>query len=239
MKGLVGGGAFRRGNLKDEDWGLPAPLNPYSATFSLQGGGTPWYGSVDVGYSVVRGGDFRVGLFAGFHYLSESVNAFGCTQLDFNPLICGAVPVPERIKVITQDNQWYALRIGADASVEVGRFKFSVDAAYLPFVYMRGTDTHWLRIGNLPGDFTGPIPEDGKGWGYQLEGFLAYRVTETGSIGVGARYWRMQTKGNTHFEDHIVGGGGVPQPVDWKTESFGVYVQGSIKFGPYFVQSVL
>ena len=101
-----------------------------------------------------------------------------------------------------------------------------------------GTDAHWLRIGNQPGDFTGPIPEDGNGWGYQLEGFLSYRVTEAASLGVGGRYWHMQTKGNTHFEDHIVGGGGSPQPVDWKIESFGVFLQGSLKLGPYSVLGV-
>ena len=238
VKGYAGGGSFRKGNLKDEDWGLPPPLNPYSATLSVQENGTPFYGSVDLGYNVVRGGDFRVGVFAGFHYLNESVTALGCTQIDFNPFICGIVPFPNTVKVITQENNWYSLRLGVDAAVELDRFKLSVDAAWLPYVGLYGTDAHWLRIGNQPGDFTDKIPEDGKGWGYQLEGFVSYRVTEAASIGVGARYWQMRTKGNTHFEDHIVGGIGSPQPVEWKTESYGVFVQGSLKFGPYSVIDV-
>jgi outer membrane protease len=238
LKGFAGGGGFRKGNLTDEDWGLPAPLNPYSATLSVQENGSPYYGSVDLGYSVVRGGDFRVGLFAGFHYMNETVSAFGCTQQSFNPFICGMFPVPNTVNVITQENNWYSLRLGVDAAVELGRVKLSLDAAWLPYVSLYGSDAHWLRIGNFPGDFTGKIPEDGTGWGYQVEGFVSYRVTEAASIGVGARYWRMQTKGNTHFEDHIVGGGGLPQPVEWKTESYGVFVQGSLKFGPYPVISV-
>jgi hypothetical protein len=39
----------------------------------------------------------------------------------------------------------------------------------------------------------------------------------------------MQTDGAAHFE--VVGG--VPQPVDWKTNICGVFVQGSLKFDPY------
>ena len=39
---------------------------------------------------------------------------------------------------------------------------------WLPaFVNLSGKDFHWLRIGS---DFSGGIPEDGWGWGYQLEG---------------------------------------------------------------------
>ncbi len=238
LKGYAGGGGFRNGNLKDEDWGLPAPLNPYSATFSVEQNGSPFYGSIDVGYNIVRGGDFRIGAFAGFYYLNETVNAYGCNQLAFNPLICGAFPIPNVVKAITQENNWYAMRVGMDASVEIGRFKLNFDGAWLPYVGLFGSDAHWLRIGDQPGDFAGKIPEDGKGWGYQLEGFVAYRVMESASIGVGARYWYMQTKGFTHFEDHIVGGGGSPQRVDWKTESFGVFVQGSLKFGPYAAMEV-
>jgi outer membrane protease len=238
VKGYVGGGSFRKGNLKDEDWGLPPPLNPYSATLSVQEDGSPIYGSIDLGYNVVRGGDFRVGVFAGFHYLNDSVSAFGCTQVSFNPFICGAFTLPNQVKVITQENNWYSLRLGVDASAEIGRFKVSADAAWLPYVGLYGTDAHWLRIGDQPGDFSGKIPEDGKGWGYQLEGFVAYRVTEAASIGVGARYWHMETKGNTHFENHIVGGGGSPQPVNWTIDSYGVFVQGSLQFGPYSIFDV-
>jgi len=43
----------------------------------------------------------------------------------------------------------------------------------------------------------------------------------------------MDSKGLTHFEDHVVGYTAYPQPVDWKVENIGVFVQGSFKFGPY------
>jgi hypothetical protein len=239
LKGYVGGGTLRKGNLKDEDFGLPPPFNPYSSTFSIQENGSPIYASVDAGFNVVWGPDFRVGLFGGFHYMNENVTAFGCTQTSFNPLICGAFVLPNQVKVITQDNNWYSMRLGVDATVEFDRWRVSVDAAWLPFVWLAGTDTHWLRIGTgNPGDFTGPVSEDGRGWGCQLEAFLSYRVYEQLSVGIGGRYWYMQTHGVTHFENHIVGFAGLPQPVEWKTTNFGVFLQASLKLGPYSVLDV-
>ena len=142
------------------------------------------------------------------------------------------------MKGITQDNNWYSARVGIDAMVEFDRWRFSANVAWLPYVWMSGSDAHWLRISNQPGDFSAPVPEDGKGWGVQLEGFVSYRLTQALSVGVGGRYWYMQTRGFTHFEDHIAGGGGVPQVVDWKVQNFGVFVQMGLKLGPYSVIDV-
>ena len=47
----------------------------------------------------------------------------------------------------------------------------------------------------------------------------------------------MQTKGLTHFEGHINGFEALAQPVDWKTDNYGVFLQTSLKFGPYPVIS--
>lgn len=237
-KGYVGGATFRKGNLKDEDFGLPVPLNPYSATSSIQEDGSSLYASVDAGFNVVWGPDFRVGVFGGFHYMNQTVTAYGCAQTAVNPLICGAFTIPNQVKVITQDNNWYSARIGVDAAFEFDRFRLSVDAAWLPYVWLSGTDAHWLRMNNIPGDFTGPVPEDGKGWGYQLEAVLSYRVYEQFSVGIGGRYWYAQTRGFTHFENHIVGFAASPQPVEWKTQNFGVFLQASLKLGPYPLRDV-
>jgi outer membrane protease len=236
LKGYVGGGSLRNGNLKDEDF--PPVVAPYSATWSAQENGSPIYASVDVGFNAFYGPDFRIGLFGGLHYMNETVSAFGCTQAAFNPLICGLFPVPGPVKVITQDNSWYSARFGLDGSFEIGRFRFSAEAAWLPSVWLYGSDAHWLRIGNFIGGFTSPVLEDGKGWGYQLEGFVSYRVTPALSLGIGGRYWHMQTHGLTHFENHVVGIAALPQPVDWKVDNFGMFLQMSLKFGPYPVIEV-
>jgi hypothetical protein len=236
LKGYIGGGTFRRGSLKDEDF--PPVVTPYSSTLSVQQDSTPIYGSLDAGFNVVWGPDFRVGLFGGLHYMNQNISAFGCSQTSFNPFICGGGPIPNQVKVITQDNNWYSLRLGVDAAFEFDRFRLSIDAAVVPYVWLYGSDTHWLRVGSQPGDFSGPLPEDGKGWGYQLDAFLSYRVYESLSVGVGARYWYMQTRGFTHFENHVVGFTAFPQVVEWKTQNFGVFLQASLKLGPYSVLDV-
>jgi hypothetical protein len=231
VKGYVGTGIVSQGHLQDEDF--PPAATPYSSTTSNQNSGSLTYFSADVGYDVVRGGDFRIGAFAGYHFLNEVVNAYGCTQNAGNPDICQP-SVPSEFQVITQYNKWQALRLGLDGSVRLGnRFTLSAEGAWLPYVHLSGDDGHLLRIGNAAGDFTGAIPETGNGQGYQFEALLSYDVTQYASIGVGARYWHMQANGVSHFENHIVGETAVAQPVAWKTDIYGVFLQGSLKFGPY------
>jgi hypothetical protein len=231
LKGFVGGGAFRGGSLKDEDF--PPGISPYSATLSVMSDSFSFYATVDAGYNVFRGPDFRIGAFLGYNYLYESVSALGCGQVATNPLICGIFPVPNTYKVITQNNDWHSLRLGLNGAADItDRLKLELDAAVLPFTWLSGTDAHWLRISSQPGDFSGPIPEDGTGWGYQLEGVLSYQVTNSISVGIGGRYWHMQTSGHTHFEGHVNDTIAFPQPVDWRTDNYGVFVQSGLKFGP-------
>ena len=56
LKGLIGGGGFRKGTLTDEDF--PPGISPYSATLSTLDDSFPVYASVDVGYNVFRGSRF-------------------------------------------------------------------------------------------------------------------------------------------------------------------------------------
>ena len=231
VKGYAGGGGLWSGKLKDEDF--PPAIVPYSATLSTQKFGSLTYGSFDAGLNFARGPDFHVGLYAGYHFLRETVSAFGCGQIADNPSVCGG-GIPDFVKVITQVNNWNSVRVGIDAAFEFNRFKLAVDAAWLPYVYLAGSDAHWLRINPfVVGAFSGPIPEDGSGWGYQLESFLSYRVSDSLSVGVGGRYWHMEATGLTHFEGRVVGFNALPQPVDWKLDNFGAFIQASVKLGPY------
>jgi len=66
-------------------------------------------------------------------------------------------------------------------------------------VILNGVDNHLLRA-----DLGGGIREDGTGHGYQLEALLSYKITPFSSVGLGGRYWHMESNGNTHFE--VVGG---------------------------------
>jgi hypothetical protein len=232
VKGMVGGGGLWNGNLTDEDF--PPVTDPYSSTHSKQDNGSLVYGTIDAGFKIIRGGDFHVGAFVGYQLMREVTAAYGCTQNASNPFICPPGLIPSNVQVIQQTNNWNSLRVGLEAKAEIGRaWVVSVDAAYIPYLHLSGADAHRLRIGNGPGDFVSDIPEDGNGWGYQLEGTVSYRINEAWTVGVGGRYWHMAASGFTHFEDHIVGFPASPQPVKWKADNVGVLFQSSFKFGPY------
>jgi len=44
--------------------------------------------------------------------------------------------------------------------------------------------------------------------------------------------------GLTHFENHVVGIAALPQAVDWSVDDYGMFLQMSLKFGPYPVIEV-
>ncbi len=218
-KGYAGFGLLTNGNLQDEDF--PPVTTPYSSTNSSLHDQSLGYISVDVGHSLVRGADFRLDAFVGYHYFHQRMKAFGCVQTATNPSIC-AGGIPDSVAAIVEDDNWQSLRLGLNADIPlVDRFRLDLEGAYLPYVWLSGTDNHLLRP-----DLPVPINEDGHGWGYQLEAILTYQYNRAISLGVGGRYWHMQTSGSMHFE--TVGGG--PQPLDFKVDVYGVFLQGSYRF---------
>jgi opacity protein-like surface antigen/outer membrane protease len=227
-KAFVGAGGIGSGSLKDEDF--PPGISPYSSTNSTQHDGSLLYFAGDVGYDVLWAPNYRVSPFIGYFYQHELVNAFGCVQTASNPDVC-APAIPGSALAITEEANWNAVRLGVAGDVTWGRFKLGVDAAWLPWVTLAASDSHWLRMQPITGNFIGATPEDGNGFtGVQLEAILSYLVTEHFSLGVGARYWRFDTRGNSHFEDNIYGGGGGMQAIDYSSERYGAFVQGAFKY---------
>jgi hypothetical protein len=232
VKAYGGGGWLVGGKLIDEDF--PPVIDPYSATESKQRRGYLAYGTIDAGFAIVRGADFRLGAFVGYNFMRDYVSARGCGQFASNPDVCGPPGIPDIFAVISQQNDWHSVRVGLEATLQLSRnWSVAVDAAWLPYSKLHGWDAHWLRIGTAPGEFTGKVPEDGKGHGVQIDAFLSYRWNETVSVGLGGRYRNVRSDGHTHFENHVVGFTAFPQPVRWKAEHFGVFLQSSIKFGAY------
>ena len=220
-KGYAGGGLLTQGNLQDEDF--PPGITPYSSTDSTLQNQTLGYISVDVGGALLRGSDFRIDGFVGYHYFHQRMKGFGCQQTASNPFIC-AGGIPDSVAVIVEDDTWQAVRLGLNADIPlVDRWRLDVEGAWLPYVWLTGTDNHLLRP-----DLPLPIREDGHGWGYQLEALISYRLDDAFSVGLGARYWHMQSQGDAHFEDI----GGFSQPLDFKANIYGVFVQASYRFGP-------
>jgi hypothetical protein len=221
-KGYAGGGLLTQGNLQDEDF--PPGMTPYSSTNSTLQKQSIGYVSADFGGALLRGADFRVDGFVGYHYFHERMKAFGCQQTASNPVIC-AGGIPNSVAALVEDDTWQALRVGLNADFPiVDRLRVNLEAAWLPYAWLSGTDNHLLRP-----DLPLAIRETGVGWGYQLEALLSYQVDKAISVGVGGRYWHMQSRGYAHFEDI----GGSQQPLDFKANIYGVFLQGSYRFGTF------
>jgi hypothetical protein len=232
LKGYVGLSGLDRGSLNDEDF--PPNTTPYSSTLSQQQGGKLAYGSLDFGQIVVKNNRVSVGLFAGYGYLAERVNAYGCEQIAGNPSIC--VPaISAGVLGITEDTQWQFARLGLLGEFKMlDCLKLSAEVAWLPYEQVSAQDTHWLRLGSGFLDIAGPIPESGGGTGVQIETILSYQVNDRVTFGLGGRYWHLQTQGSTDFESVIVGLPYPPasQPLNFTAIRYGGFAQGAYRFGP-------
>ncbi|HLL28180.1 MAG TPA: omptin family outer membrane protease [Xanthobacteraceae bacterium] len=225
VKGYLGLGILGGGNLQDEDF--PPVTAPYSSTNSRAQDSRLDYANIDLGYYFLDNSRGKLGGFVGYHFYHEKLNAFGCTQTATNPAIC--VPsIGDSVRVITQNNDWHSVRLGVAGEVTImPNLKLSGDAAYLPYVTLNGSDTHWLRLGT---DFSGPTPETGHGTGMQFEGILTYNFNNYLSLGVGGRYWRMDAPhGISHFDESFIGGA-LPQVEKFQTNRYGTFVQLGLKY---------
>ena len=229
VKGYAGIAGLSKGSLNDEDF-LPLTIPP-SSTMSGQSGGRLGYVTADLGYGFAVNPATAVSVFAGYGYVGEKVNAYGCNQIGSNPFIC--VPaIGASVLGITEDAHWHAARLGVGVEFKpIEKLTLSMEAAWLPVVQLRAHDTHWLRLGSTFGSFAGPIPQTASGTGFQLEALLSYQVWDCFSIGLGGRYWRFDAHGAADLEQMIVGlTNPVSQPIEFMSERYGVFLQGSYKF---------
>jgi hypothetical protein len=243
VKGYIGAGKVVDGNLTDEDF--PPAVLGYSNTSSEQRNGRLSYFNVDLGYTILesrsraasikddyRSGGYRLGVFTGYHYWKEEVHAYGCTQNVAGQPDGICIPaIPVNTLGISQDNRWDSWRLGVVGDFNLGaRWKLTAEAAYAR-TWLDGADTHHLRTPpacNAPFCFAGPLKEDGDGHGVQLEAVLSYQVTDQFNLGVGGRYWHLETNdGHTHFR--FLDGFTIDSPVKWEQNRYGVFLQGSLK----------
>jgi hypothetical protein len=232
-KGFGGGGGLSGGSLDDEDFA--AGQIKFSDTFSRIEGSDLVYGTIDLGQSftlIDRGPRLTVGPFIGFSFWQETAEAFGarCNKDQVGGEFCGPpgfIEVPFSTKVITNEANWSALRLGTEMRLKLfDRLTLIGDAAILPAAYVWNDDSHHLR--NLRNDL-GPVPniEDrGTGWGYQLEAEARYDFTPCWSAGAGVRYWFASTGGVSDFV-HL---GVKSQLDDFESQRFGVLGDVSYKF---------
>jgi hypothetical protein len=210
IKGFIGAGSISGGRLLDEDF--PFPGFPYSETTSVAAG-TLSYGTIDLGYSVIRQPSFRLGGFAGYGRWNEAVTASGCTQIATNPDVCGFFPIPASIAVVSETDNWNLLRIGATADVMLGEHvKLTADAAYVRAFSQKAVDDHLFTLG--------VTPSSGSGNGFQIDAIVSYEFSNALGIGVGSRWWHLTTNATDSFQ----------QLETYTVDRYGVFLQGSYKF---------
>jgi len=229
VKGYAGLSGLGKGSLNDEDF--PPAILPYSSTLSDQRGGQLNYATIDLGYGFAANPNTTISLFAGYGYVGEKVNAYGCNQIAGNPFVC-APAISANVLAITEDSSWHAARLGLGMEFKpFDRLTLSAEAAWVPFAAIKSFDTHWLRLGSTFGSFSGAIPQSAAGTGLQLEALLAYQVWDCFSVGLGGRYWRFDTRGTGNLEQMVVGiANPMSQPMDFTFERYGAFLQGSYKF---------
>ena len=118
------------------------------------------------------------------------------------------------VLVVTENDTWHAFRAGGIVDIWLTpALKFTAEAAYAR-VWQKALDTHYLTFGSDPATATGN--------GVQLEGILSYQLTPLFNVGIGARWWHFNTTGNEAMFNQLI---------KYQTERYGVFVQGSLKFG--------
>jgi opacity protein-like surface antigen len=224
LSGFIGAGETVSGGQNDEDFHLvaPPPVRPYNNTFSTNDGHVG-YAVVDLGYDVLRRGDYNVGPFLGYTYFNQYISKFGCQQIANATGNC-VVPLPSSQLIGLEDMRWQGLRVGLSGQVMLtDRLKLTADVAYLPYVTFNWLDDHLGR--NLE------FQQSGQGVGAQTQAVLSYDVTDRLNVGIGARYWAMWS--NTADVHTITNTSVGPlRPNRNAIEMGGAFVQAGYRFAP-------
>jgi hypothetical protein len=205
IKGNAGLGTITRGSLDDEDFNAGQVKS--SDTTSAVKGNRLTYVSIDVGRDLWQFGNSSAGLFIGYHFWRERLDAYGVdfTVVNRMPLSEAdrqAFRIPESVPAITNDVTWQSLRIGFAATSQISpRTRFALDAAFVPYAHVRDEDSHWLRQDpSDPAFFLGPAPNifiEGRGYGLQLEADLRHVVARDWELGAGLRHWWLRARSGT------------------------------------------
>jgi opacity protein-like surface antigen len=196
LNGFIGTGATTSGGQNDEDFHIvnPAPARPYNNTFSTNVGHST-YGVLDLGYDVLRRGDYKVGPFVGYTYFDQYIFKSGCLQIANPAGNCSptgmSAPLSTSQLIGLENMAWQAVRVGLSGEARLtDRLKLNADVAYLPYVFYSWLDDHLGR------DLQ--VSMFGHGEGMQAQAVLSYDATERLSVGIGGRYWSMWSTSALH-----------------------------------------
>ena len=133
--------------------------------------------------------------------------------------------MPQAVDGLTQEDGYTSLRLGVSERLMLtDRLRLTAEAAYLPWISYSGVDDHNFCQLLLP-------EKSSNGDGVMLEGDLDYRITDSWSVGVGARYWAYNMRNGTVGFDFL----GFPpvfnEPIRVNAERYGVFFQTEYRIG--------
>jgi opacity protein-like surface antigen len=220
IKGFVGAGGITRGNLIDEDF--PGFGGAYSNTVSPVSGHLG-YATIDLGYTFLKAPGAKLGAFVGYNYYTQHLNGFGCNQAAGDTTCVGLDP---NFQVFAEDDHFNSVRLGLASEFWLtDQFKFSAEAAYLPWTEFGGQDDHNFRELLFP-------ESAATGNGVMLESILSYALTRNWNIGAGGRYWAWNSHTGNEWFDAL----GLPPPTQpqlgrFNTERYGFFLQTDYHWG--------
>lgn len=193
VKGNAGLGVIPNGRFVDQDFFAGQAL--FLETESGLNGKLS-YGSIDIGRELRKSGNSTVGLFVGYQHWNERLDAHGFSNTN-RALFVSTQEFGENVLVISNEQTWDSLRIGAEMRSVRGRTRFQAELAFVPYAKYRNEDSHWLRQDTL-----GPAPNviaTGRGMGGQLDIEVRRSYPEYFGLelGVGYRYWRLSSNRGT------------------------------------------
>lgn len=213
-KGSLGAGTVLRGYLNDEDF--PAG-GAYSNTLSDVLGNLA-YANIDFGMSFIREPNSNAGAFIGYSYYDQNYDAYDCSQLA-GAGVCSNSSTFDNFMGISQADTYKSMRLGLTSSFNMtNRLKLTSEAAYLPFVNMRGIDYHNARQLIIP-------ERSGRGDGSMVESILSYQLADNWDVGVGARYWMWVTRDGQAEFDFLGTVGDSHEPARYNARRYGGFVQ--------------
>ena len=197
IKGNAGLGTITRGSFDDEDF-FAGQLKFSDTTSSVQGNKLT-YASVDLGRDLWRFHNGSAGLFIGYQFWRERLDAYGVVFTLTNP---PTTLEGDSVPAISNETTWQALRLGFTSTGYLSpATRLTVEAVLVPYAKVRDEDSHWLRTDPSSGAFfLGPAPNifmEGTGYGAQFELELRHQMSQSWEVGAGLRWWWLTARDGT------------------------------------------
>jgi hypothetical protein len=197
LKGYAGFGNIRGGSLRDEDFNVGQVKS--SDTTSNVKADSLTYASIDFGTDLWRFRNGKAGIFIGYQFWREQVDAYGVVRTVAPPGRPLGVIEQDSVLVIGNEVTWQSLRLGFAGEWNLSApTRITLDAAFVPYAHGRDEDSHFLRQSR---NDLGPVPNihsNGNGYGVQLDAELRHLVQRDWEFGVGLRYWWLRARDGEH-----------------------------------------